>query len=1015
MTRDNENRSHRRGRHGLVSGTLLTLALLAAPVAAGAEDGSAVAPQADDVATTSTPERSPDRANNALSSSPPPTTPVPTTPVPTTSVPTMPVPATTATTGPVATPDPPEGRADPPPTHPVAPVSSPSRPAPVDGHPESRRVPEERDTPALSASPTTLDFGDVATGTVTTESVTFTNTGDVALGDLGLTVSGFAPELDVVADGLDIVSSGCAASLPPGGTCTIDIAFTPIVNGTASRVITLRSGPLRDPIAFASVEVTGTGVGGLEPAPELTATPLPVAFGEAPVGVRSTPRVLTITNTGNVELEFGSFSGAPGVIREADACTEFLRPPLGPGESCEVELAVVVDDLGAFSGTLTYQAGPVVLEVPVTATGVAAVAELTASPTTLAFGPVGVGDRDVRLMTITNTGNVAVEVGSVGVSSGSDAAFTPGLNIACVGALAPGEDCDEGFVFAPDGLGAASGAAEFVTDEAGTLTVPLTGTGVEPPSLAVDPTTVDFGEVAAGETSPPEVVTVTNTGAAPVVVSVAVGCCGFRSVTPPSGTECRFTRLATGDSCAIGLVFQPDDGGSYDSALFVENDSETLGSIEVPLNGEGIGPELTLDVNRVRFSGVVIGEQSAPEPVTVTNTGDGPVTVTSVSASPGLGDGPFVLSDDRCTDVELAPAESCVVDVAFAPVAAAEARETLAVQGTDGNVTPETSATLTGVGLLPRTPEAIDFGGVVVGQVSLPRTVIITNPTDTTLDIFTLGTFDDEVFPVERTSCGEELAAGASCEVEVRFKPQEPGDTGDRFDVFAGPSRTNAASLVAVPLTGTGVEPAPEVTPSTIEVDFGEVTVGEISPAQEVTFTNTGNVDVTFAEVTDPGFVLDPADCTEVTLEPGASCTVTVRFAPIAAGPLTDTLVAATSAGEVTVTLSGTGIPSDDPDDPDGPDPDGPDDPDDPDEIDEIDEIDSQPDPDTATGDGDDQGPGPGGSGARPPAEDPGVGALARTGADNLVSLLRWGFALLVLGAALVAARHVGRRVARSD
>jgi hypothetical protein len=112
--------------------------------------------------------------------------------------------------------------------------------------------------------------------------------------------------------------------------------------------------------------------------------------------------------------------------------------------------------------------------------------------------------------------------------------------------------------------------------------------------------------------------------------------------------------------------------------------------------------------------------------------------------------------------------------------------------------------------------------------------------------------------------------------------------------------------------TGTPVPAGGSLTASPAALDFGEITVGDISAnPQEVTLTNDSTSAVTITSLAiggaDPNDFGETDDCA-TTLAAGASCTATVAFVPGALGLRQATLspVAGTSAVPV-VTLEGTG------------------------------------------------------------------------------------------------------------
>jgi HYDIN/CFA65/VesB-like, Ig-like domain len=159
-------------------------------------------------------------------------------------------------------------------------------------------------------------------------------------------------------------------------------------------------------------------------------------------------------------------------------------------------------------------------------------------------------------------------------------------------------------------------------------------------------------------------------------------------------------------------------------------------------------------------------------------------------------------------------------------------------------------------------------------------------------------------------NCGAALAAGATCTINVVFKPTAP------------PSAVNATLTIAanrpidgspVALSGTGVAPTITATVSPTALAFGTWATGTTSPAQTVTVTNTGNEPLAGGTFVVGAPFTRPAaggTCT-ATLAVGASCTINVAFAPTAVGGFSPSLTVAYAGATVTgtpVTLTGAAV-----------------------------------------------------------------------------------------------------------
>jgi uncharacterized repeat protein (TIGR01451 family) len=214
-------------------------------------------------------------------------------------------------------------------------------------------------------------------------------------------------------------------------------------------------------------------------------------------------------------------------------------------------------------------------------------------------------------------------------------------------------------------------------------------------------------------------------------------------------------------------------------------------------------------------------------------------------------------------------------------------------------------------------PASLSFGNVPVGSPSSSQQVTVTNTAAAgaaDLHIGQLGTVGANAasFGLGADQCSNaSLAPGASCTLVVTFLPTARGPYSATLQV----PDDAADSPQSVALSGTGVGPVAEVTPSSI--DFGTVDVGTTSSARTVTITNTGDTgqDLVFSAATITGanaadftFVSEHCVTTGV-LEAGSSCTIELAFTPSASSGRSATLSITDNAADSpqTVSLTGTG------------------------------------------------------------------------------------------------------------
>ena len=182
-------------------------------------------------------------------------------------------------------------------------------------------------------------------------------------------------------------------------------------------------------------------------------------------------------------------------------------------------------------------------------------------------------------------------------------------------------------------------------------------------------------------------------------------------------------------------------------------------------------------------------------------------------------------------------------------------------------------------------PAIVNFASLAIGTTSDPMTVTVTNSTPAIVNIsdITISEAGSSVdFHQTSTTCGETLAVGASCTVQVTFQPTVAGPLSASVEVTDdAPGSPQSATL-----SGTGTA-APVATFSTTTVMFAAQGVGTQSAAQMVTLTNTGTavlniegVSITGANASD---FTQTNDCV-ASMAINAVCTFNVKFTPAAAG-----------------------------------------------------------------------------------------------------------------------------------
>lgn len=420
-----------------------------------------------------------------------------------------------------------------------------------------------------------------------------------------------------------------------------------------------------------------------------------------------------------------------------------------------------------------------------------------------------------------------------------------------------------------------------------------------PTTASITPASIDFGSVDLGASSAPMTATVTNTTT--FISTVNITKVTISGTNPADFTETsNCTSLTEGSSCTVTLTFSPTALGARSAVLTVTDDSTSDPTLVVNLAGTGIDTTATLTPAATTFPSTSIGATSAATTFTFTNTSTVAETVSSATVT-----GDYAVSGNTCTS-SVAASDTCTILVTFSPTVAGTRTGTLTVKDSStGNAT--LTAALTGNGLdtsATLTPTTANFGSIYAGGgLSAAKIFTVTNTSAIAISIKTVavaGNFTDT------TTCGTNLAAGATCTVSVIFAPLNAGVLSGTLTVTDGSS---ADPMLTATLTGTGLPTTATLTPATAA--YGNVIVGSTSSVQGFIWTNTSAIPLTISKVSTTGnFAVSASTCSG-SVPAGGFCVVSVTFTPAALGALTGTVTVTSSASAnptLSSTLSGRGV-----------------------------------------------------------------------------------------------------------
>ena len=728
---------------------------------------------------------------------------------------------------------------------------------------------------SFQLNPAVVNFGQVAIGKQTTQTVSVTNTGTVAVNIVKMTLSDshFA-----------LTGMTTPMALSVGQSSNFAVAVDPTGSGGLTGTLTAQGDGGSTPVV---VNLSATGISSQ---PQLGVNPAVMNFGNVSTGLKATNN-LVLTNTGAANLTISLLS-----LTGSDFTVSGIMTPttLSAGQSAQVSVTFSPSAAGSAAGNLNITsndgANPTI-SVALSGTGTATpTAQLSASATSVSFGTVATGTTAQKQIVLTNTGNSAVTISSVttaGTGLSARGVEVPGI-------LNPAESVTLVGSFAPTAVGDITGTITVVSNAANSpLKLAVTGTGAQP-GLSISPSSFNFGSVVDGQTKS-QSFTVGNTGTAALAITqLSVSGSGYTV----SGLATPVT-IAAGSNATFSVLFAPTTAGNVPGAVSLVSNTPNSPNV-LSLSGTGAAASVTLAASpaSVSFTNVNAGSSSSKS-VTISNTGNTSLTISQVSVSAK----DFSVSGIT-TPLALAAGQNASLNVAFHPSASENITGNITVASTQG---ANTVVAVSGNGVQPTlgiTPSGAGFGNVTVGS-----------PASQTIQLQNTGTGTLSVSQVSVTGSGFStgtlalpisLSSGQTGNFNVEFNPASAGAVTGSVSIVS-----NAANSPAgIALSGTGVAATQVLAFSTTSIGFGSVNAGS-SATQSVTLTNSGNASVTVSQISasGTGFSLSGAN-TPVTLSVGQNMAFSVVFNPSAAGSDTGsvTVTSTASGSPKSIALSGTGV-----------------------------------------------------------------------------------------------------------
>ena len=622
---------------------------------------------------------------------------------------------------------------------------------------------ETTSTGTLTASASSINFGNVAVGNTATQSVSVTNTGTAAVTISSANISGGV---------FTVVGGNPSSSLAAGQSATVQLQFAPTSMNAAAGALTIASNASDSPLSIA---LSGTGVEA-----GVSFSPASLNFNNVIVGQTSTQNV-TLTNNGNTNLVItaatvsGTGFGMSGLS---------LPATIAPNQSTTLSMQFAPTSTVGASGSVLFADNAAGGSQVFTMTGsaVAAGSTLGANPGSFNFNSVVVGSSSTETITLTNLGNATLTINSV---TAAGAGFSA-TGISAGQTIAAGSTASFTVGFAPTASGNVSGSITIDSTATNSpLVISLAGNGTQA-ALTANPSSINFGSILDGATATVNV-TLTNSGTASLHINAATTSgAGFSMSTLAAQT------LTPGQTASFSVSFAPTTAGTLSGSVSIT--STAPGSpLVLGLSGIGTAPEAQLGINpaSVAFNSVNVGSSSTQN-VTLTNTGNTTLNITSATVT-GAG---YTMS---LQPISISAGGNATFTVTFAPTTAGGASGSISIVSNATN-SPVTIA-LSGTGLqaqIAANPSSVSFGTVVVGS-NNSQAVTLTNNGNTTLSISQISVTGTG-FGQTGLSTSTKIAAGGSTTFNATFDPSSPTTASGSITL----TTNGAPSPLVINLSGTG-------------------------------------------------------------------------------------------------------------------------------------------------------------------------------------------------------------------
>jgi hypothetical protein len=454
----------------------------------------------------------------------------------------------------------------------------------------------------------TVEFGDVSTDDMVTESVTIANNGtnDLVIGNIGHN----NPLSGAFSFSADLCSG---AVIHPAGSCTLTIQFAPQTAGSYSDQFDIPSNDAAESDVMVTVSGAATGWPVLVVTDTIAPTDdLQVPFGTVPQGNTVNAKV-TLANNGTSNLQISNIGRNPQLAAPfsitSDACAD---TSLTPGATCDLIIQFAPVSSGPFSGqfdVLTNDPQNIDVTISVSGTGYDAPVDAPAIMVTdsvapandlqVPFGNVLSGGTGTQTVTITNTGTADLVISAIGLLSDPFSVISDTCSNATI---APAGTCGMTIKFTPVAAGDFSVKLDIYSNTS-TATVILTGTGeqapISGPGFSIQGAGLDnkqaqesFGIITTGNTSD-ITLWIDNIGDTELIIGQIANANSLAAPFSVVSDSCSGVTIPShqdgGAACALKIRFAPSATGDFSDSFDIPSNDSAQNPVTVNVSGTGGG------------------------------------------------------------------------------------------------------------------------------------------------------------------------------------------------------------------------------------------------------------------------------------------------------------------------------------------------------------------------------------------------------------------------------------------